>query len=54
MIDLIEEIHAIREDNYNTTKDMSNNELIEYTKEQARPIIERLKEMKHLNEKRTG
>jgi len=37
-----EEIHKIREENYERTKNMTDKELLEYTKEKASKVIERL------------
>ena len=37
-----DEIHKIREDNYERTKNMTDKELLEYTKERASKVIERL------------
>ena len=38
----IKEIHKIRVENYQQTKHLSNKELIEKTKEQAKPGLERI------------
>ena len=37
-----DEIHKIREENYERTKNMTDEELLEYTKERASKVIERL------------
>ena len=42
----IEDIHRIREDNYERTKDMTAEELIAYTKEQAAPVLKRIEEIR--------
>ena len=38
----ISDIHKIRKDNYEQTKNLSNRELIQKTKEQAKPGWERI------------
>ncbi len=40
-----EEIHKIREENYEKTKNMTDRELLEYTKEKASKVIERLNDI---------
>ena len=42
----IEDIHRIRYDEYEKTKNMSPNELLLYTKEKAAPGLKRLAELK--------
>jgi len=42
----IEDIHRIREENYEKTKDMTPEELIAYTREKAAPGLKRLEELK--------
>ena len=40
-----DEIHKIREENYEKTKNMTDRELLEYTKKRAAKVIERLNDI---------
>jgi len=42
----IEDIHRIREENYEKTKDMTTEELLAYTKEKAVPALKRIEEIR--------
>ena len=42
----IEDIHKIRYANYERVKNMTHKEIIEHTRKEARPILERLERMK--------
>lgn len=41
----IDEIHAIREENYLRTKDMTDADLLKYTKEQSGSIVKRFRSL---------
>ena len=42
----IDDIHKIRFANYERTKNMTRQELIEHTRREAQPVLDRLSEMK--------
>lgn len=53
----IEDIHKIRDENYEKTKNMSNEELIEHTRREAaevEKIIEELRDKRQINKIKNG
>lgn len=50
----VDEIHAIREENYQKTKNMTEDELIEYTKKESAAIKERLRVLQAQNRRKIG
>ena len=44
----MKELHEIRERNYEATKNMSNSELIEYTRKKANEAERRIQELKEV------
>ena len=47
----IDDIHKIRYANYERTKNMTHQEIIEHTRREAQPVLERLEKLKSVKTK---